>query len=371
MEIDSEGFMQPSINHSSCIDCGLCYKKCPCNRQIKLESIVPLYYTAAISDKEELINSSSGGIFISLAKHIISRGGYVCGCIYDSNMKAIHTCTKDLKVVHKMMGSKYVQSDIQWCMDAVKELLDGGSEVLFTGTACQIAAIKSYCRNRDNLFLVDILCHGVPSPVFFSKYVEFLKRKHNGEVVNIEFRNKKELGWGSEHRTFYEIKKQGKIKGYRPNLPAYFCSFFWGLNLRESCYNCKFAGRNRVSDITIGDFWGYWSYFHKNFPEGISIVSVNTEKGKALFNLVKDDMEFCVELPEIQAKGTNTNFYHPTQRPSTREDFYRDLNNSKYEKFIMRTFFDKTSRKKLLVSAYGRFMPKWIKSIIRSKKISD
>lgn len=365
MEPDAEGFLQPVINHETCIDCGLCYKKCPCNGEKEIESITPVYYASAISDKEELLNSSSGGTFISLSKYILNQGGYVCGCIYDSNMKAIHTCTNNLNVVHKMMGSKYVQSEIICCIDEIKELLDDGKKVLFTGTACQVAAIKTYIKNRENLYLVDILCHGVPSPLFFRKYVDFLERKHNGKVVNIEFRNKKELGWGSEHRTYYEVQKCDKMKGYIPNLPAYFCAFFWGINLRESCYNCKFAGRNRISDITIGDFWGYWKFFHKNFPEGISIASVNTEKGKELYNQIKDNMDFCIELPEDKAKGTNTNFYHPTPRPSTRDSFYKGLNDAQYEDFRIRTYLDKNCRKKLLVSAYGKFVPEWIKRIIR------
>lgn len=368
IEPDKEGFLFPVIDHISCIDCGLCYKNCPCNDKKVLEETTPVYYTSAIKDKTELLNSSSGGNFIALAKYVLSNGGYVCGCIYDHEMKAVHTCTNDIEVVHHMMGSKYVQSDIRWCYDEVKELLEKGKTVLFTGTACQVAAIKTFTKNPDNLILVDILCHGVPSPLFFKKYVDFLEKKHNGMVTNIEFRNKKELGWGSEHRSYYEIEKNGRTKGYIPNLPAYFCSFFWGLNLRESCYNCKFAGKNRVSDITIGDFWGYWSYFHKNFPEGISIASINTEKGKTIYEQIKGDMDFCIELPEDKAKGTNTNFYHPTPRPSTRDTFYEGIDHLNYEAFRMRTFFDKGCRKKMLKSIYGRFMPESVKAILRKNK---
>lgn len=371
MEADIEGFLYPVVNHSSCVDCGLCLKRCPSNSQNTIDEIEPTYFTSAIKDKEELINSSSGGNFIALAKHVLDLGGYVCGCVYNSEMKAVHTCTNDLNVVHKMMGSKYVQSDIRWCYDEVKELIDKGKIVLFTGTACQVAAIKSFTNNPVNLILVDILCHGVPSPLFFKKYVEFLGCKHHGRVTNIEFRNKKELGWGSEHRTYYEIEKDGLIKGYIPKLPAYFCSFFWGLNLRESCYNCKFAGKDRVSDITIGDFWGYWSYFHKNFPEGISIASVNTEKGMALYEKIKSDLEFCVELPEDKAKGTNTNFYHPTPRPSSRSSFYEGIDHLNYESFRMRTYLDKSCRKKLAKSIYGRFMPEYVKEILCKNKTGE
>ena len=293
MRSDEEGFLFPVIDMDKCIDCGLCYRKCPVNRQsVTNNKNFPKYYASAISDTKELLECSSGGAFIGLAKYVLSHGGYVCGCVFDEHMRAVHKCTNSLEEVRRMRGSKYVQSSIEKAFPQVKDLIDDGKIVLFTGTACQIAAVKGFVKSTEKLFLVDILCHGVPSPLFFEKYVEFLGKKHKGRVVNLEFRNKKKLGWGSEHRTYYEVERNGVVRGYRPVLPAYFCSFFWGTNLRESCYNCKFAGPDRISDITIGDFWGYWSYYHRNFPEGISIASVNTPKGELLFDEVKDKMSF-------------------------------------------------------------------------------
>ena len=361
---NEEGFMHPVISHSTCVECGLCYKMCPCNEE-PLKEVAPVFYTSAIKDKQRLQKSSSGGNFIALASSFVAQGGYVCGCVFNDQMVAEHVCTNDLAVVEKMMGSKYVQSNIRDCLLDVKRLLSEGKRVLFTGTACQVAAVRNYTKDHEGLFTVDILCHGVPSPLYLAKYKDFLEQKHKGRLVELQFRNKQELGWGSEHRTYYEIEKDGVRQGYRPSLPAYFCAFFWSLNLRESCYNCKFAGLNRVSDITIGDFWGYWAYFKKHFPEGISIASINTEKGKELYEQIKDDMDFCIELPEDKAKGTNTNFYHPTPRPPSRDMFYKGLKDAKYEDFRLRTFLNKDSRKKLLISAYGRFVPEWIKRIIR------
>lgn len=368
MAPDEEGFLIPRINHDTCIDCGLCYEKCPCNGEKPLEITNAVYYTSATKDKKDLLKSSSGGTFITLAKLIISQGGYVCGCVYNEHMEANHICSNDINEVTNMMGSKYVQSDIRSCYGEVKKVIENGKKVLFTGTACQIAAMKTFIKDCTNLYLVDILCHGVPSPLFFRKYVNHLNRKHSGKVVNIEFRNKEKSGWGSEHRTYYEIEKNGQRIGHRPNLPVYFCSFFWGLNLRESCYSCKFAGKDRISDITIGDFWGYWSYFHKDFPKGISIASINTDKGLELFSQVKDGMEFCIELSESEAKGTNTNFYHPSPRPSTRGRFYNGIEKSEYSDFRLRTFFDKNVRKKLVVSIFGCYVPEWIKNIRRRNK---
>lgn len=366
MIANNEGFLHPSLDHTTCVDCGLCYKMCPCNDE-QLPDGNAVFYASAINDKEQLLRSSSGGNFIALASAFIAQEGYVCGCVFNDKMVAEHICTNQLDDVKRMMGSKYVQSTITACLPVVKQLLSEGHRVLFTGTACQVAAVRQFTRDHKRLYTVDILCHGVPSPLYLEKYKAYLEKKHGGRLVGLQFRNKEKLGWGSEHRTFYVIEKNGKRKGYRPALPAYFCAFFWSLNLRESCYNCKFAGLNRVSDITIGDFWGYWAYFKKRYPEGISIASVNTEKGELLYNLARGSMSYCVEVPQDDAIVSNTNFYHPTVRPSTRSSFYNGIDHLSYRKMRKRVFLDKTARKKLLTSLYGRFMPVSIKQFIRNK----
>ena len=367
MTPDAEGFLFPIINKDECINCGLCYKKCPVTKGVETYT-EPYYFAAAISNKEDLLNSSSGGIFIALAKHILRLGGYVCGCVWDENMKATHICSNNISDIYRMMGSKYVQSTIETVLPDVKRLINNGCIVLFTGTACQIAAIKTLLPNADNLYLVDILCHGVPSPLFFSKYVKYLENKHGGKLINLEFRNKRKLGWGSEHRTYYEIEKNGSKKGYRPSLPAYFCAFFYGTNLRESCYNCKYAGEHRISDITIGDFWGYMSYYKRKFPEGLSIVSINTNRGMSLFTSIRSSMSFCDEIPKDMAKGSNTNFYHPTPRYSSRNTFYSDIYDRDYKDYIWKIYLDKYTRKQFLVSLYGRFMPECIKKLRNALK---
>ena len=327
MIADEDGFEAPIVDDSKCVNCGLCYKKCPATKE-KLTTGIPRYFTSIIADKDELLSSSSGGVFIALAKYILAQGGYVCGCVWDENIKAVHICSDKLEDVHRMMGSKYVQSTIENVLPIVKQLINQDKVVLFTGTACQLAAVKALLPNANNLYLVDVLCHGVPSPLFFRKYKDYLEDKHGGKLVNIEFRNKKIIGWGSEHRTYYEINKNGKVKGYYPILPAYFCSFFYGTNLRESCYRCKYAGESRISDITIGDYWGYWKYYRRMFPEGISVVSVNSSRGIDLFSKIKEQFSFCDEISPDSAKISNTNFFNPTLRCSTRDYFYKNIRNN-------------------------------------------
>lgn len=367
MKEDEEGFLMPEIDKNSCINCGLCFKFCPCKGESTAETH-PFYYAAAIKDDVLLKQSSSGGMFVALAEAFIRQGGYVCGCVFNERMEANHIVTNNIADVRRMMGSKYVQSNITESLVRIKELIKEGELVLFTGTACQVAAVKSYTNNASNLFCVDVLCHGVPSPLYLQKYVRFLENKHKGRLTRLEFRNKEKRGWGSEHRTYYEIEIDGKSKGFWPILPSYFCAFFWGLDLRESCYHCKFTGTNRISDITIGDFWGYWSCFKKEFPKGISVLSINNQKGKVLFDMIKGEMDILVELSQEKALGTNTNFFHPTFKPSTRDLFYKDIRQKSYQDFRIRVFGDKTTKKKFLVSLYGCFVPEKLKKVIRSLK---
>lgn len=366
MQSDEEGFLYPTVDHQTCIDCGLCLKKCPSKSENLFEELKPTYYAINIRDKEDLKRSSSGGVFIALAKMVLAQGGYVCGCVYDDTMKAVHVCTNDLVVVKRMMGSKYVQSNIYECLDRINDLLAEGNKVLFTGTACQVAAVKTKVKYDENLILVDVLCHGVPSPLFFDKYVKFLENKYQGKVVNIDFRNKNRDGWGAEHRTYCQIEKLDKLEGHWPILPAYFCAFFWSLNLRESCYNCHFAGEQRISDLTIGDFWGSYTFFNRLIKEGISIVSVNSQKGSITLKAISDSCEIFQDVPTDKAKGSNTNFYHPTVRPQGRTNYYVNLRFRDYRSFIKQTYFDKGCRKKFAISLYGKFCPKFIKNIIRN-----
>lgn len=365
MKSDIEGFLQPIIDYNTCIDCGACYKVCPCKHRRNVDS-KPVYYAVINKNEDLLKKSSSGGLFIALALYFIEQGGYVCGCVFDDKMRVEHICTNDIDVVKKMMGSKYVQSNITKCLLEVKNLLNNNKKVLFTGTACQVAAVKQYTKESENLFCVDILCHGVPSPLYFKKYVEYLQKKHSGRLTKIEFRNKDKRGWGAEHRTYYEIEKGDSLKGHRPILPSYFSAFFWGINLRESCYNCKFTGTSRVSDMTIGDFWGSWNYFKKMFHGGISIASVNSDKGTILISSIMDRLEFCKEIPQKDALGSNTNFYHPTIRPKIRDGFYNNIGERRYEQMWSRVYLNMSTFKQLMVSLYGLLTPEFVKKIKRT-----
>lgn len=371
MTQDEEGFLVPSIDESACIDCGLCLKSCPTTSAS--DNLFYLnerkYFCANIKDQETLLKSSSGGMFGIIAEHFIKLGGYVCGCVYNENMEAVHILTNRTEEVERMYGSKYVQSRAYECFADVKDLVENDKDVLFVGTGCQIAALLIYLgKEYDSLLCVEIICHGVPSPKFFADYVYHLEKKLGGNVLDVQFRNKEKGGWGSEHRTCVVYRKKDKIKKHRPILPAYFSAFFYGLNLRESCYKCKFANSERLADLTIGDYWGAFAKYGKRFNQGISVVGINSEKGNKVIELVKSNFAFYDELNELEAVKSNDNLRHPIKRPKERDSFYDGVFNRRYKGIWKKTYFTKTYRKKTLASIYGAFVPAKIRFALHKKK---
>lgn len=174
-----------------------------------------------------MLKSSSDGVFGTLAEYVLGIGGYVCGCVYTDELEAIHILTNQKSDIERMYGSKYVQSRTEHCFPEISEKLKRGEVVLFTGTACQVAALRLYLdKDYPNLYCAEILCHGVPSPKLFAKYKHYLEKKLRGRVTDIRFRDKRRDEWGSEHRMCVVYEKNGKVCEKRPILPAYFSAFF-------------------------------------------------------------------------------------------------------------------------------------------------
>ena len=372
MKPDDEGFLAPVLDEALCTDCGLCLKSCPATdvAETLIYREPRTYLAAIIKDADMLLKSSSGGVFGMVAKHYVEvLDGYVCGCVYNDKMQAIHTVTNKWEEVSRMFGSKYVQSRAAHCFPEIKELLQADKQVLFVGTACQVAALRLYLGDKyENLLCVEILCHGVPSPALFEKYVAYLEKKLGGTVLDVQFRNKEKHGWGSEHRTCVVYEKKGRVKKYRPTLPAYFSAFFYGLNLRESCYRCRYAQSARAADLTIGDFWGAFAKYGKFFTEGISVVGVNTENGRALLDTLGSQLAFSEVLPEEQAVRSNDNFCHSIPRPKERDDFYKGRTKRGYRGLWKKAYFSKTYRRKTLASIYGAFVPAKIRYALHRKR---
>lgn len=293
---DEYGFIYPVIENEKCINCGICKKICGFNEE-KLSS-AEMCYAAANQDQKLLKKSASGGIFSAIAEEFLEDEGIVCGSqMLFSEGKAIvkHTTVDSKEELCKLQGSKYVQSDTQKIFESVTEKLKQGKKVLFSGTPCQVAAIKACVgkKNAENLYTIDIICHGVPSIQFFNDYIDYNFAKQKITLQDFSFRDKK-YGWGLngsfEGWNYSQSETSGKIN---PNISSYYRYFLKGEIYRECCYHCPFAQDHRGGDLTIGDYWGIEKYNSELLDEnggpfrkydGVSCIIVNSEKGKQLLN---------------------------------------------------------------------------------------
>lgn len=300
MEENKEGFIMPLVDDEKCINCGKCVRVCPALAPKHENDPQPKIY-AAMADDDIRALSSSGGMFTLFAEQVLSEGGLVCGAAFDKNFRLSHILVDNKDDLAKLRGSKYVQSNIDFAYRDVKKALDDGKKVLFTGTPCQAAAIKSYLgREYDKLYVVDILCHGVPSHTVFSKYLEEISKKNNTSKgfpvpTDVQFRDKR-YGWNCENMRI----EFDKCKPYEKSLKEgdmFEFVFHRNLALRKSCSDCPFAVFPRQGDISIGDFWGI-SRIDKAMTDkkGTSLVTVNSEKGAKLFEQIYDRLKSVKEL---------------------------------------------------------------------------
>ena len=286
MYLDEYGFQYPEIDREKCISCGLCKKVCAFQNVEEKNSLLETY-VAVTKDDNLLIKSASGGIFATLARDYIESNGIVFGVTFDEDINPIHIAINKLEDLYKVQGSKYVQSYIGDSYKEIKNLLNEGKKVLFSGTPCQVAGLKGYLiKDYHNLLTVDIICHGVPSTKFFKDYIEFMEEKLGGKIKKFKFRDKS-MGWGLNGSLTYErngIIKKKKIYGSESSYYHYFLN---SECYRESCYSCKYTCENRPADITIGDYWGIESAHPELLgkdklkeEKGISVLIVNSEKGR-------------------------------------------------------------------------------------------
>lgn len=291
MEKDEEGFLYPVVDQEKCIECGLCKKVCAFQKGYNVEGSlkkVEVYATKNKSD-EIRMHSSSGGMFYTISKYVLSKGGLVYGVIFDNNFHAVHIRTDSIDGIKKMMGSKYSQSELGNIYNDVKKDLKDGKLVLFTGTPCQVGGLNKFLQNIDKtkLILVDIVCHGTPSPKLFQDYISFIEKTKKKKVKEYYHRSKK-LGWEHNEEVIYDDGKDD----YTSRLSQTWKRIFYtDLCLRPSCYSCKYTNITRPGDITIADFWGL-EQFDNEFVDkkGVSLTLINTTKGQNIFNEISNDL---------------------------------------------------------------------------------
>ena len=282
-----DGFKIPRINREICVECGACVKTCHrLSGKVTYQRPLKTYacWTNNVPDRE---NSSSGGAFSVLAKRILADNGIVYGASMGRDLKVSHIGIERIEDIFLLQGSKYLQSYIGDIFRRVKEQLKQDRKVLFTGTPCQIAGLLNYLhRDYDNLYTCDIVCHGVPSQKAFDIYVD--KIGIRGKCENFNFRFTK--GWGFQlSRQLIAPTKAGDFKSKKlifPKKAYYLRAFIKGLMFSEACYSCVYARPDRVSDITLADYWGLGVMKPFNHPihKGVSLLLVNNEKALSLIN---------------------------------------------------------------------------------------
>lgn len=327
------GFCYPFVHDDKCIHCGLCIDVCPIFNTTELLKHENNSNTYIGFNKNSSINrhSTSGGIFPELSMAVYTQGGYIYGAIFDNELKVIHVRADDIADAKKFSKSKYVQSDISGIYSMISDDLNRGKKVLFSGTPCQCASIKKFLNSRKinqyNLYLVDILCYGVPSPKVFLDHLGYIEKKF-ASVVEYDFRDERN---GRTQNYIHSALLSDGTELYDNDLLQAFHRLYGNrLNMRESCFSCPFATVKRCTDITIGDCWGT-KKIEMDFKSqnGVSQIHINTSKGNYLWNLCKDHIDF-IEVDVNKLLPFNSQLSHPALKPDEYDDFWKDYNKKGY-----------------------------------------
>ncbi len=345
MQEDNYGFKYPEIDCEKCTNCGLCENVCPIlirKETLKEEKVA---YAAYMKNEEIRKQSSSGGIFTLLAEYIIKQNGVVFGAQFDESFKVIHSDVDNIHDLGKFRGSKYVQSDIQESYKKVKKLLEENRKVLFTGTPCQIEGLKSFLRREyENLYTQDIICHGVPSPLVWEKYKEFRKSIDGKSPVKIDFRNKQK-SW-KKYNLVFDYTDNQYIANTSNDL--FMQAFLKNTCLRDSCYSCAFKNENKVSDITLGDYWGIQNVHPEmDDDKGTSAIIINSSKGQELFEAIKQDLVWK-ETEYENIKKYNSALVKSVKKDSNRKKFFENLDKIPFDELVKKYTYNPSFFRKVV-----------------------
>ena len=376
---DEIGQYYPHINEALCVDCGACRQVC--DFQKKKESRfghqVIAAYGAASKDDRLIKKSASGGIFAQFAKLVLESGGVVYGAamLHEDKLKVKHIRIEDISQLYLIQGSKYIQSEIGDSYRKVKQDLVKGRKVLFSGTPCQAAALRSFLKkDYENLYIVEIVCHGVSTAQIFQDYISFLEEKKKIKITNFAFRDKS-VGWGLDAKYEYLKKGQTKSIGLYYKLSSFYSYYLQAAIYRENCYHCIYACPERVGDVTLGDFWGV----EKNQPDcllenggllderkGVSFCLINSEQGAKLFEKILPQIN-CVESDFETISKQNGNLLSSTSKPDKRDELIELYKKEGY-KAIEQRYWKKVGYKKIyyyILATAPRDLKKKIRTFVK------
>lgn len=378
MQEDENGFLYPYIDNEKCIKCSMCKKVCA--YQNKTETALPKETFAAQTDDENIISASaSGGVFTAIASMILKDKGVVFGSAMmntNDGLQAVHIKAESVEDMKKLQGSKYVQSNTGNVYRQVKDELQSNRLVLFSGTPCQVAALKSYLGNKsyDNLFTIDIICHGVPGQGMFSAYIKDYEKKLNGKITEFKFRDKCR-GWGLTGSVKYIAHNgQEKDKLVPCKMSSYYMLFLKSHIYRENCYSCKYASANRPGDITIGDYWGiedeHPEYLKANGgaldqDKGISCILVNNEQGEKL--LEKFGEKIVLKSSEYQKAARHNGQLRAPCKVSDRREQILNLYHKGGYRAVDDWYYKQIGLRKYIYMLYNAIPPS-VQKILKKMK---
>lgn len=342
MEPDNEGFLYPIVNESHCVECHLCEKTCPVLERDRQDETIEIkgqqYYALRSKDEDILYNSSSGGVFSVVANYVFNHSGVVVGAEYSDDMEVRHIIIKDTSELKKLRGSKYVQSNIQGIYPEIKGLLNQGVTVLFTGTPCQVHALKQFLRKPyENLITIDLICHATPSPKVFKEYINYLNEHYNEQVVWMNMRDKEKRGWGDPYSIRLQFSDNQQVVD-DTTIVQWPRIYFSRLIDRPSCHHCRYTNFKREGDLTMADFLD----LNKLRPDlyskkGTSLLIINTLKGEKVFNDIDKGFDYwSVTHKEASQPCLN----HPISKGVDREWFWEYYNKHSFNKALNLFFTD-------------------------------
>jgi NAD-dependent dihydropyrimidine dehydrogenase PreA subunit len=367
---DQKGFLVPSIDSSSCLGCGLCLTSCQIKNEVKRwDSRDGLHYITLSKNRRQSVKSASGGVFVAIASYIIQqKQGVVFGCAFDDNLHPRHVLVSELPALVELQNSKYVQSEIGETYEAAKQNLEQGQWVLFSGTPCQVAGLKRYLgQDYPQLLTIDLICHGVPSPGLFARYVEEQSKEKQGQLKHLYFRRKNDF---IESKSAYWMTRiyRRKLEVINSNQDVYYSLFLKGQIFRDSCYQCPYASLERVGDITIGDCDSAREYPHFHPYAATSTLLLNTPKSRELWAVFS--VLFEVEPLDLHREAShNHQLLHPSKRPTDRDQIYQKLLNLSW-KDLEKQYAVPLSRLNHLKTAFRRWIPmKWVQIYCTKLKV--
>jgi coenzyme F420-reducing hydrogenase beta subunit len=340
---DREGFVYPHLDQDKCIGCGKCAKSCPLlNGSFQSDYFQPDVYAAWNRDDEIRVLSTSGGVFSALAKAVINQGGYVAGAFYDEGFHICHGVISNMDEIPRLRQSKYAQSWIGDTYKTVRELLKSGKMVMFCGTPCQSAGLQQFLGKKyEKLYCCDFICRGVVSPKVYENFLQDMKPDQNVQLTTVHFKNK-DFGWNrfSTKLTFEDGSTYHKDRGEDYYMRGYLQH---NLYLRPSCHQCKYKTLPRVSDISLGDFWGISNYDPTlDNEKGTSVILVNSTKGRSLLALAQGLLVVHQRSIEEVLAG-NSCLLHVAAPGKYREYFFKKMDTCPFDELILT--IDKKSQK--------------------------